>query len=154
MQPRWRRRGHRQLTRRSNPSTARSTQWNSHPLGGPAIAPDCLTGGPRPIADFALSTLSCQALGAAEHLNASICVLLGDDGPSLRTASQAVGITYRTISCGRAPRAGATCSPRSQLEAWPTQIGRFDQASHAEFSGRACPGSDCFPWESSTPASD
>ena len=31
--------------------------------------------------DFALSTLSCEALVVAERLDASICVWLGDDGP-------------------------------------------------------------------------
>jgi len=50
--------------------------------------------------DFALSTLSCEALVAAEHLNASIFVWLGDDGPNLRAACHAVGITYRTIKRG------------------------------------------------------
>ena len=50
--------------------------------------------------DFALSTLSCEALVVAERLDASICVWLGDDGPNLRAASQALGIAYRTIVNG------------------------------------------------------
>ena len=50
--------------------------------------------------DFALSTLSCEALVVAERLDASICVWLGDDGPNLRAASQALGIAYRTMVNG------------------------------------------------------
>lgn len=45
-----------------------------------------------------LSSLSAEAMAAAEHLNAPLCVWTGDDGPRLRSAMGAVGSDYRTIS--------------------------------------------------------
>lgn len=48
--------------------------------------------------EFALSTLSCEALVAAEHLDATLCVWSGDDGPNLRAASHTLGISYSTSS--------------------------------------------------------
>lgn len=48
-------------------------------------------------AEHALSTLSCEALVAAEHLDASIAVWERDDGPHLRAACSTAGIGYRTL---------------------------------------------------------
>jgi hypothetical protein len=45
----------------------------------------------------ALSTLSCEALVAADHLGAQICVWSGDDGPNLRAACQEHDVPYFTI---------------------------------------------------------
>jgi hypothetical protein len=45
----------------------------------------------------ALSTLSCEALVAADQLSAQICVWRGDDGPNLRAACQERDVPYRTI---------------------------------------------------------
>jgi hypothetical protein len=39
-----------------------------------------------------------EAVAAAELLNASLCVWEGDDGPSIRSAARAAGVTYRTLS--------------------------------------------------------
>jgi hypothetical protein len=44
-----------------------------------------------------LSTLGAEAVAAAEYLGASLCVWEGDDGPGIREAARATGITYRTI---------------------------------------------------------
>lgn len=44
-----------------------------------------------------LSTLGAEAVAAAEHLGASLCVWDGDDGPGIRDAARATGVTYRTI---------------------------------------------------------
>lgn len=44
-----------------------------------------------------LSTLGAEAVAAAEHLGASLCVWEGDDGPAIRGAARATGVTYRTI---------------------------------------------------------
>lgn len=44
-----------------------------------------------------LSTLGAEAVAAAEHLGASLCVWEGDDGPAIREAARATGVTYRTI---------------------------------------------------------
>jgi hypothetical protein len=49
-------------------------------------------------AEHALSTLSCEALVAADHLSASICVWSGDDGPNLRAACHDRGVSYRTFA--------------------------------------------------------
>ncbi|MCE2511267.1 MAG: hypothetical protein J4F50_01675 [Acidimicrobiia bacterium] len=45
-----------------------------------------------------LSTLSAEAVAAAEHLDAPLCVWAGDDGPRLRAAVSSIGGEYRTIS--------------------------------------------------------
>jgi len=44
-----------------------------------------------------LSTLGSEAVAAAEYLGASLCVWVGDDGPGIREAARANGVTYRTI---------------------------------------------------------
>ena len=44
-----------------------------------------------------LSTLGAEAVAAAEHLGASLYVWEGDDGPGIREAARASGVTYRTI---------------------------------------------------------
>lgn len=44
-----------------------------------------------------LSTLGAEAVAAAEYLGASLCVWDGDDGPGIREAARATGVTYRTI---------------------------------------------------------
>ena len=45
-----------------------------------------------------VSTLGAEAVAAAEHLRAPLCVWDGDDGPGIRAASTATGARYRTIS--------------------------------------------------------
>lgn len=45
-----------------------------------------------------VSTLGAEAVAAAEHLGAPLCVWAGDDGPGLRAAVAALGGTYRTVS--------------------------------------------------------
>lgn len=47
---------------------------------------------------YRLSTLGAEAIAAAEHLAAPLCVWEGDDGPGIRAAAGAVGAGYRTIS--------------------------------------------------------
>ena len=44
-----------------------------------------------------LSTLGAEAVAAAEHLSAPLCVWDGDDGPNIRTAMAELGAGYRTI---------------------------------------------------------
>jgi hypothetical protein len=44
-----------------------------------------------------LSTLGAEAVAAAEHLGASLCVWDGDDGPGIREAARSAGVRYRTI---------------------------------------------------------
>lgn len=44
-----------------------------------------------------LSNLGAEAVAAAEHLQAPLCVWAGDDGPHIRAAMTAVG-TYITIT--------------------------------------------------------
>lgn len=44
-----------------------------------------------------LSTLSSEAAAASEHLQAPLCVWIGDDGPRLRSAMASIGGEYRTI---------------------------------------------------------
>lgn len=50
------------------------------------------------VADHRVSTLGAEAVAAAEHLQAPLCVWEGDDGPAIRAASAAVGAPYRTIA--------------------------------------------------------
>lgn len=45
-----------------------------------------------------VSTLGAEAVAAAEHIGGSLCVWDGDDGPGIREAARATGVTYRTIS--------------------------------------------------------
>ena len=45
-----------------------------------------------------VSTLGAEAVVAAEHLGASLCVWDGDDGPGIREAARATSVTYLTIS--------------------------------------------------------
>ena len=45
-----------------------------------------------------VSTLGAEAVAAAEHLGASLCVWEGDDGPGIRSAARAAGVTYRTVA--------------------------------------------------------
>jgi len=44
-----------------------------------------------------VSTLGAEAVAAAEHLDASLCVWEGDDGPGIRDAARTAGVTYRTV---------------------------------------------------------
>ncbi len=44
-----------------------------------------------------ISKLGAEAVAVAEHLDASLCVWEGDDGPGIRSAAVAAGVTYRTI---------------------------------------------------------
>ncbi len=44
-----------------------------------------------------LSSLGAEAVAAAEHLGAPLCVWTGDDGPHIRAAMSTLG-DYRTIS--------------------------------------------------------
>jgi hypothetical protein len=46
---------------------------------------------------FRVSTLGAEAVAAAEHLDAPLCVWTGDDGPGIRSAMDALGQQYRTI---------------------------------------------------------
>ena len=63
------------------------------------IMPMCLIG--YRVAELAgsqrVSTLGAEAVAAAEHLGASLCVWDGDDGPGIREAARANRVTYRTI---------------------------------------------------------
>ncbi len=45
-----------------------------------------------------VSTLGAEAVAAAEHLNASLWVWEGDDGPAIRSAAAASGVRYVTIA--------------------------------------------------------
>jgi hypothetical protein len=47
--------------------------------------------------DHHVSTLGAEAVAAAESLRASLYVWDGDDGPGIREAARASGVTYRTI---------------------------------------------------------
>jgi len=44
-----------------------------------------------------VSTLGAEAVAAAEHLEASLCVWECDDGPGIREAASATGVRYQTI---------------------------------------------------------
>jgi hypothetical protein len=44
-----------------------------------------------------LSTLGSEAVAAAEHLGAPLCVWSGDDGPRVRASSIRVGVRYEAI---------------------------------------------------------
>ena len=45
-----------------------------------------------------VSTLGAEAVAAAEHLDASLCVWDGDDGPAIRSAAAASGTRYVAIA--------------------------------------------------------
>ncbi|MGH9124987.1 MAG: hypothetical protein ACRDZ8_09720 [Acidimicrobiales bacterium] len=45
-----------------------------------------------------LSTLGAEAIAAAGHLGAPLCVWSGDDGPATREAALGAGVEYLTIS--------------------------------------------------------
>ncbi len=45
-----------------------------------------------------MSTMGAEAVAAAEHLDAQLCVWKGDDGPAIREAARSAGVTYRAIS--------------------------------------------------------
>ncbi|MDQ3943604.1 MAG: hypothetical protein M3357_00300 [Actinomycetota bacterium] len=44
-----------------------------------------------------LSTLGAEAVAAAEHLSAPLCVWAGDDGPALRAAATQLAIPYHAL---------------------------------------------------------
>lgn len=44
-----------------------------------------------------VSTLGAEAVAAAEHLGAPLCVWDGDDGPGIRSAMAALDADYRTV---------------------------------------------------------
>ncbi len=44
-----------------------------------------------------VSTLGAEAVAAAEHLSAPLCVWDGDDGPGIRAATVALNTGYRTV---------------------------------------------------------
>lgn len=46
---------------------------------------------------YRLSTLGAEAVAAAEHLDAPLCVWSGDDGPAIRGAATAIGCDYRAV---------------------------------------------------------
>lgn len=45
-----------------------------------------------------VSTLGAEAVAAAETLGGPLCVWEGDDGPGIRSAAAAIGVTYRTLA--------------------------------------------------------
>lgn len=45
-----------------------------------------------------VSTLGAEAVAAAEHLAAALCVWEGDDGPAIRSAMAALGARYMTLA--------------------------------------------------------
>ena len=45
-----------------------------------------------------VSTLGAEAVAAAEHVNATLCVWDGDDGPAIRSAAAASSVRYVTIA--------------------------------------------------------
>lgn len=47
---------------------------------------------------YRVSTLGAEAIAAAEHLAAPLCVWQGDDGPGIRAAIAALGGRYRTVA--------------------------------------------------------
>jgi hypothetical protein len=54
-----------------------------------------------PMAELAhhhrISTLGAEAVAAALHLDAPLCVWDGDDGPTIRTAAAGAGADYRAV---------------------------------------------------------
>lgn len=50
------------------------------------------------LSDHRLSTLGAEAVAAAEHLDAPLCVWAGDDGDHIRAAMDGLDGDYRTVS--------------------------------------------------------
>ena len=50
------------------------------------------------ISKYRLSSLGAEAVAAAEHLAAPLCVWSGDDGPRIRAAVTDIGGDYLTVS--------------------------------------------------------
>ena len=50
------------------------------------------------LSDNPLSTLGVEAVAAAEHLDAPLCVWAGDDGGNIRAAMAGLNGDYRTVS--------------------------------------------------------
>ena len=46
---------------------------------------------------YALSSLGAEAVAAAEHLGAPLCVWAGNDGPRIEAAIAAIGAEYRVL---------------------------------------------------------
>ncbi|WP_420623062.1 hypothetical protein [Candidatus Poriferisodalis sp.] len=46
---------------------------------------------------YRLSSLGAEAVAAAEHLAAPLCVWSGDDGPRIRAAMAGIGAEYRPV---------------------------------------------------------
>ncbi|WP_420624404.1 hypothetical protein [Candidatus Poriferisodalis sp.] len=46
---------------------------------------------------YRLSSLGAEAVAAAEHLGAPLCVWSGDDGPRIRAAMAGIGADYRLL---------------------------------------------------------
>lgn len=46
---------------------------------------------------YRLSSLGAEAVAAAEHLGAPLCVWSGDDGPRIRAAMAGIGVDYRLL---------------------------------------------------------
>ena len=46
---------------------------------------------------YQLSSLGAEAVAAAEHLGAPLCVWSGDDGPRIRAAMVDLGVDYRLL---------------------------------------------------------
>jgi hypothetical protein len=77
-------------------------------LGRTLIAlPDSITVVPLRLIGFRMaeladthrvSNLGAEAVAAAEHLGAHLCVWDGDDGPGIRDALSSIGGTYRTVT--------------------------------------------------------
>ena len=47
---------------------------------------------------YRLSSLGAEAVAAAEHLSAPLCVWAGDDGPGIRAAAADIGCDYLTVT--------------------------------------------------------
>jgi hypothetical protein len=45
-----------------------------------------------------VSTLGAEAVAAAEHLDAPLCVWEGDDGPGIRACCAALGVAYDAVA--------------------------------------------------------
>ena len=50
------------------------------------------------LSDHRLSTLGAEAVAAAEHLDAPLCVWAGDDGDQIRAAMAGLNGDYRTVN--------------------------------------------------------
>lgn len=61
------------------------------PMGGLAYRMAEIAGAHR------VSTLGAEAVAAAEHLDAPLCVWEGDDGPGIGACCAALGVTYQAV---------------------------------------------------------